>query len=90
MKKSDQLFSELLYLLHHNAFNALEKINSDSPNDSDLTNVRQLIDMVIMLKEKTQGNLSDELEQIQSLMLTELESKYQQKLKTPETNGSAK
>ena len=64
-EKSDLLFSELLYLLHHNAFNALEKINSDLPNDSDLTNVRQLIDMVIMLKE-TEGNLTDELEQIQS------------------------
>ena len=46
--------------------------------------------MVVMLKEKTSGNLTDELEQIQTMMLTELESKYQQKLKTPETNGSAK
>ena len=89
MNRSDQLFSELLYyftIMHL----MLWKINSDLPNDSNLTNVRQLIDMVIMLKEKTQGNLTDELEQIQSLMLTELESKYQQKLKTPETNGSAK
>jgi hypothetical protein len=78
MKKSDQLFSELLYLLHHNAFNALEKVNTDSPNDSDLTNVRQLIDMVIMLEEKTTGNLTEELSQIQSMMLKELESKYNQ------------
>lgn len=81
MKKSDQLFSELLYLLHHNAFNALEKVNTESPNDSDLTNVRQLIDMVIMLKEKTVGNLTDELSQVQSMMLKELESKYNQIIK---------
>ena len=81
----------MLYLLHHNAFNALEKIdNTDLPNESDLTSVRQLIDMVVMLKEKTKGNLSDELDQIQTMMLSELESKYQQKFKTPETNGSAK
>ena len=43
-----------------------------------------------MLKEKTRGNLSDELDQIQTMMLSELESKYQQKFKTTETNGSAK
>jgi hypothetical protein len=81
MKKSDQLFSELLYLLHHNAFNAIEKVNLDSPNDSDLTNIRKLIDMVLMLKEKTAGNLTEELSQIQNMMLTELESKYNQILK---------
>ena len=52
MNKNDQLFSsELLYLLHHNAFNALEKIDNAHHSESDLTSVRQLIDMVVMLKE---------------------------------------
>ena len=55
-----------------------------------MTSVRQLIDMVVMLKEKTTGNLSDELDQIQTMMLSELESKYHQKFKTTVTNGSAK
>ncbi|MEC8273933.1 MAG: DUF1844 domain-containing protein, partial [Bacteroidota bacterium] len=86
----DQLFSELLYLLHHNAFNALDNIDNTLHSESDLTSVRQLIDMVVMLKDKTRGNLSDELDQIQTMMLSELESKYQQKLKISETNGSAK
>ena len=90
MNKNDQLFCELLYLLHHNAFNALDKIDNTNYSKSDLTSVRQLIDMVVMLKEKTIGNLSDELDQIQTMMLSELESKYQQKFKTTETNGSAK
>ena len=90
MNKNDQLFSELLYLLHHNAFNALDKIDKTNYSESDLTSVRQLIDMVVMLKEKTRGNLSDELDQIQTMMLSELESKYQQKFKISETNGSAK
>ena len=42
-----------------------------------------------MLKEKTSGNLSNELEQIQSLMLSELESLYKKKIKKPKiSNGS--
>jgi len=90
MNKNDQLFSELLYLLHHNAFNALDNIDNTNYSKSDLISVRQLIDMVVMLKDKTAGNLSDELDQIQTMMLTELESKYQQKFKTTVTNGSAK
>tara|TARA_Y100001978_G_C23600207_1_gene388358 strand:+ start:442 stop:699 length:258 start_codon:yes stop_codon:yes gene_type:complete len=77
MNKSDKLFSELLYLLHRNAFNALDKIDKANYSESDLTSVRQLIDMVVMLKEKTRGNLSDELDQIQTMMLSELELKYQ-------------
>lgn len=81
MNKNDKLFSELLYFLHRNAFNALDKINKANYSESDLTSVRQLIDMVVMLKEKTRGNLSDELDQIQSMMLSELELKYQEKLK---------
>ena len=90
MNKNDQLFSELLYLLHHNAFNALNNIGNANYSESELTSVRQLIDMVVMLKEKTKGNLSDELDQIQTMMLSELESKYQQKFNITQTNGSAK
>ena len=89
MNKSDQLFSELLYLLHHNAFNALDKISDSNQSESDLLHVRQLIDMVVMLKDKTAGNLSDELNLIQTMMLSELESKYKQKLKTSKNNESA-
>jgi hypothetical protein len=89
MNKSDQLFSELLYLLHHNAFNALDKISDSNYSESDMLHVRQLIDMVVMLKDKTAGNLSDELSQIQTMMLSELETKYKQKLKTSKNNESA-
>ena len=89
MSKSDQLFSELLYVLHHNAFNALEKISESDPSESELIHVRQLIDMVVMLKEKTKGNLTEELDQIQTMMLKELASKYKQTLNTPSNNESA-
>jgi hypothetical protein len=45
--------------------------------------------MVVMLKEKTKGNLTEELDQIQTMMLKELESKYKQTLNTPSNNESA-
>ena len=90
MNKNDRLFSELLYLLHHNAYKALDKTDQTNQPEIDFASVRQLIDMVVMLKEKTRGNLSDELDKIQTMMLSELELKYQQKFKTTVTNGSAK
>ena len=80
MNKNDQLFSELLYLLHHNAFNALDNIDNTNFSESDLNSVRQLIDMVVMLKEKQvviyQMSLIN-----QTMMLSELESKISKNLK---------
>ena len=89
MNKNDQLFSELLYLLHHNAFKALDKIEPTNQSEPDFASVRQLIDMVVMLQDKTKGNLSEELDQIQTMMLSELEAKYTQKLNTSLNNESA-
>ena len=90
MSDSDQLFSELLYLLHHNAFTALENVQNSKDYSSELANVRKLIDMVVMLKDKTSGNLSKELDQIQEMMLSELELKYKQKTNKSFDNESAK
>jgi len=42
------------------------------------------------LKDKTSGNLSEELDKIQNMMLAELESKFVKKIKRPKNNGSAK
>ena len=81
MNKSDKLYSELLYLLHRNAYDNLNNIYESNDSQPNIISARQLIDMVVMLKEKTSGNLSNELEQIQSLMLSELESLYKQKIK---------
>ena len=89
MTDSDQLFSELLYLLHHNAFSALDNMKKSKDHSSELVNVRKLIDMVVMLKEKTTGNLSEEIDQIQNMMLSELESKYMEKINKLSDNESA-
>ena len=89
MDKNDKLFSELLYILHRNASNLLDKLD-DNYSDSDISSAQQLLDMVLMLKDKTSGNLSEELDKIQNMMLAELESKFVKKIKRPKNNGSAK
>jgi len=89
MNKNDTLFSQLLYILHQNAFTELESIDENNITETDAQKVRQLIDMIEMLKEKTRGNLSEELEQIQSMMLDELESVYNKKFVKFNTNESA-
>ncbi|MAZ55283.1 MAG: hypothetical protein CMP55_05735 [Flavobacteriales bacterium] len=90
MDKNDNLFSELLYILHRNASNLLDKLDDDNCSDSDISAAQQLLDMVLMLKDKTSGNLSEELDKIQNMMLAELESKFAKKIKRPKNNGSAK
>ena len=90
MDKNDKLFSELLYILHRNASSSLDKFDDNNYSDSDISSAQQLLDMVLMLKEKTRGNLSEELEKIQNMMLAELESKFVKKIKRPKNNGSAK
>ena len=50
MSKSDQLYSELLYLLHRNAYNNLNNIYDGNDSDTNIISARQLIDMVVMLK----------------------------------------
>ncbi|MGC6470713.1 MAG: DUF1844 domain-containing protein [Flavobacteriales bacterium] len=79
MNKSDQLYSQLLYILHQNVFTELDAISENSSINEEIKKIRQMIDMIEMLKEKTNGNLSPELSHIQSLMLDELESVFKKK-----------
>lgn len=90
MNKNDKLFSQLLYILHQNAFSELESVDENNTTEAHAQKVRQLIDMVEMLKDKTKGNLSKELEQIQSMMLEELESVYKKKFVKFISNESAR
>ena len=78
MKKYDQLFLQLLYLMHHTAMQELGKIASPVTGkvERDLKKAQQAIDMLEMLKEKTKGNLSEELEKTQEMMLSELRRNF--------------
>lgn len=74
MDKNDRLFSQLLYLLHQNANAAIAAIDSNNLSEEEQNQIQQHLDILKMLKEKTNGNLGVELNQIQSMMLEEFEA----------------
>ena len=74
MDKQDQLFSQLLYLLHHSAMQELGKISNpvNGEVNVNMKQAEQLVEMLKMLKEKTKGNLSEDMSKTQNMMLEEL------------------
>ena len=78
MEKNDQIYLQLLYLMHHTAMQELGKITNPvtGKTERDLDKAQQAIDMLEMLKEKTKGNLSQEMEKTQEMMLSELRLNY--------------
>ena len=64
MDKNDQLYMQLLYLMHHTAMQELGKIANPVSGElaRDLEKAKQAIDMLEMLSQKTKGNLSEELD----------------------------
>ena len=78
MEKNDQLYLQLLYLMHHTAMQELGRIANPVTGEVErnLEKAQQAIDMLEMLKEKTKGNLSEELDTTQEMMLSELRLNY--------------
>ncbi len=78
MENNDQLFLQLLYLIHHTAMQELGKVSNpiNGELERNLEKAKQAIDMLEMLKEKTKGNLSKELDKTQEMMLSELRLNY--------------
>lgn len=78
MEKNDHLYLQLLYLMHHTAMQELGKIANPITGEVErnLEKAQQAIDMLEMLKEKTKGNLSEELDTTQEMMLSELRLNY--------------
>jgi hypothetical protein len=74
MKENDQLFIQLLYVFHTSAMQSMGKLKNPFSDkiERDLVQAKQSIDMLEMMKEKTKGNLSDELSRILDGFLTEL------------------
>ena len=74
MNENDQLFIQLLYVFHTSAMQSMGKIKNPLSDkiERDLSQAKQSIDMLEMIKEKTKGNLSDELKRILDGFLTEL------------------
>jgi len=78
MTQSDQLFIQLLYIFHASAMQAMGKLKNPVTDqvERDLTQANQSIEMIEMLKEKTKGNISEELTRAIDSFLTELRLNY--------------
>ena len=77
MEKNDQLFMQLLYMFHTSAMQGLGKISDPTGQVSrNLEYVSQTIDLMTMLKEKTKGNISEDIEKVLDGMLSELRLNY--------------
>ena len=77
MEKNDQLYMQLLYMFHTSAMQGLGKIADPTGKVSrNLEYVSQTIDLMMMLKEKSKGNITEEIEKVLDGMLSELKLNY--------------
>ena len=85
MDKNDQLLMQLIYMFHTSAMQGLGKIAD--PNGQVIRNleyVSQTIDLMEMLKVKTKGNTTDEIDKLLEGMLSELSLNYVDEKAKPE------
>ena len=91
MDKNDQLFMQLLYMFHTSALQGLGKIADPTGQVSrNLEYVSQTIDLMVMLKEKTKGNISEDIEKMLDGMLSELKLNYVDEKGKPEKKEEVK
>ncbi|MEI8203617.1 MAG: DUF1844 domain-containing protein [Bacteroidota bacterium] len=78
MEKKDQLFVQLVYIFHASAMQALGKMKNPVTNtiEKNIEQAKQSIDMLEMIKEKTQNNLSPELSKVLDSFLSETRLNY--------------
>jgi len=85
MEKNDQLLMQLIYMFHTSAMQGLGKIADPTGQVSrNLEYVSQTIDLMEMLKVKTKGNVTDEIEKLLDGMLSELRLNYVDEKAKPE------
>jgi len=85
MEKNDQLLMQLIYMFHTSAIQGLGKIADPTGQVSrNLEYVSQTIDLMEMLKVKTKGNITDEIEKLLDGMLSELRLNYVDEKAKPE------
>ena len=91
MDKNDQLFMQLLYMFHTSAMQGLGKIADPTGQVSrNLEYVSQTIDLMVMLKEKSKGNISKDIEKVLDGMLSELKLNYVDEQGKPEQKEEVK
>ena len=89
MEKNDQLFTQLIYMFHTSAMQGLGKIADPTGQVTrNLEYVSQTIDLMEMLKAKTNGNISEDIEKVLDGMLSELRLNYVDEKVKQETEKS--
>ena len=84
MEKTDQLFMQLIYMFHTSAMQALGKIADPTGQlNRNLEYASQTIDLMEMLKIKTKGNISEDIETTLEGMLSELKLNYADEKEKP-------
>ena len=89
MEKNDQLLMQLIYMFHTSAMQGLGKIAD--PNGQVIRNleyVSHTIDLMEMLKVKTKGTVTDEIEKLLDGTLSELRLNYVDEKVKQETEKS--
>jgi hypothetical protein len=78
MKGNDELFIQLILIFHQNAMMAMGKLKNPMTDkvEKDLTQAKQSIDMLEMIREKTANNLTNELSRALDQALTDLRLNY--------------
>ena len=90
MEKNDQLFTQLIYMFHTSAMQGLGKIADPTGQvNRNFEYVSQTIDLMEMLKAKTNGNISEDIEKVLDGMLSELRLNYVDEKAKPETKVEA-
>ena len=91
MEKNDQLFMQLIYMFHTSAMQGLGKIADPTGQvNRNLEYVSQTIDLMEMLKVKTKGNISEDIEKMLDGMLSELKLNYVDEKAKPEAKSEVK
>lgn len=74
MDKNDQLFGSLIYLFHTTGMQGLGKLMNpvNQKIEKNIAQAKESIEMLEMLKQKTKGNLSPELNRLLEQFLTDL------------------
>ena len=91
MEKNDQLFMQLIYMFHTSAMQGLGKIEDPTGQvNRNLEYVSQTIDLMEMLKVKTKGNISEDIEKVLDGMLSELKLNYVDEKGKPEQKEEVK
>ena len=78
MNTDDQLFTQLLYIFYSSAMVSMGKLKNPGSDkiERNMEQAKQSIDILVLIKEKTKNNLSEEQNRTLEHLLTDLRLNY--------------